>query len=75
MKTQTGKLKTYFSCAVFCAVFCTVFSLQAQSDANHARQLPKLDPFEFEIPAEAMMNEVKERRNILETNIFQLVRM
>ena len=75
MKTQTGKLKTYFSCAVFCAVFCTVFSLEAQGDVNHARQLPKLDPFEFEIPAEAMMNEVKERRNVLETNIFQLVRM
>ena len=76
MKTQPGKLKSYFSCAVFCAVFCTVFSLEAQSGANPAaRQLPKIDPFEFEIPAEAMMNEVKERRNVLETNIFQLVRM
>ncbi|MBO4304502.1 MAG: hypothetical protein J6A21_07950 [Lentisphaeria bacterium] len=35
----------------------------------------KLDPFEYEIPAEATMNEVKDRRNVLETNVFQLVRM
>ena len=47
------------------------------SGALHAapqKNMTTLEAFEFEIPAKAFMTEVKERRNILENNVFQLVR-
>lgn len=76
MKIRLQKLSRIFTGAVFCAV-CYALPLCGQGAAAGplAPEKLKLDPFEYEIPAEATMNEVKDRRNVLETNIFQLVRM
>ena len=35
----------------------------------------KMDPFEFEIPNDNVMQEVQERNNILEQSVFQQVRI
>ncbi|MBR2364517.1 MAG: hypothetical protein IKA79_04890, partial [Lentisphaeria bacterium] len=72
IKTPSGKVGTYFRSAVFSIVCCAAFSGAAQDagSGSFAPEQMKLEPFEFEIPAEATMNEVKGRRNILETNVF-----
>ena len=75
-RTILMELRTLFTGVAVCVACCTVLpSAQAQGNDPLAPEQLKLDPFEYEIPAEATMNEVKDRRNVLENNVFQLVRM
>ncbi len=75
-RTISMKLRTLFTGVAVCFVCCAVLpAAQAQGNDPLAPEQLKLDPFEYEIPAEATMNEVKDRRNVLENSVFQFVRM
>ena len=69
MKMQNGKKRAVFGLFTALTV-CFSGVLQAAPEKKWTPQ----EAFEFEIPADAFMKEIKKRRSILENNIFQLVR-
>ena len=60
--------------ATFKLIAVLTLCLSGAVYAAPQKNMTPLEAFEFEIPAEAFMKEVKERRHVLENNVFQLVR-
>ena len=69
MKMQMGNER-----ATFKLIAVLTLCLSGAVYAAPQKNMTPLEAFEFEIPAEAFMKEVKERRHVLENNVFQLVR-